>query len=102
MQINGFDWLWSWLVVFAGLGLLLALAVVILFVAAWCLIFKRAGYPWALGLVTIIPVANVIAILLLAFSTWPIEREVERLHELMARYASNAPAPIFRPPRGDE
>jgi hypothetical protein len=98
MQISGIDWLMSWFVVLAGAGLFVVLAVVILFVAAWCLIFKRAGYPWAFGIVTIVPIANVIAILLLAFSTWPVEREVERLRAMIPRYAPNAGAPVVPPP----
>jgi len=60
-------------------ALLIALGVGLLAVIAWCMIWKRAGYSWALGLLMLVPLANFIAFLVLAFSKWPVEREVERL-----------------------
>jgi hypothetical protein len=45
----------------------------------YCKIFSKAGYHWAMGLLMLIPVANLIMLLVLAFSEWPIEREVKAL-----------------------
>lgn len=43
---------------------------------------KKMGYnPW-LGLLMILPFVNLILILLVLFTKWPIEEEVERLREL--------------------
>src|SRR5438128_1323774 len=53
----------------------IAIAVFMLFV--WGTIFKKAGYsPW-FALLMIIPIANLVWILIFAFSTWPIQRELE-------------------------
>ena len=66
-----------------GLGVLLvvfvALGAGLISIIAWCMIWKRTGYSWALGLLMLLPLANFIAFLVLAFSKWPVEREVERL-----------------------
>ena len=45
----------------------------------YCKIFSKAGYHWAMGLLMLIPVANLIMLLVLAFGEWPIEREVKAL-----------------------
>jgi apolipoprotein N-acyltransferase len=45
----------------------------------YCKIFSKAGYHWAMGLLMMIPVANLIMLLVLAFGEWPIEREVKAL-----------------------
>ena len=46
---------------------------------AWCFIWKRAGYSWALGLLMLLPVANIVAFFVLAFSRWPVQRRLDRL-----------------------
>lgn len=69
--------------VFPVLGILvfvvIGLGFGLLGIIAWCMIWKRAGYSWALGLLMLVPLANFIVFLILAFSKWPVEREVERL-----------------------
>lgn len=42
-------------------------------------IFSKAGWSGAMGLLMLIPVANLVALLYLAFATWPIQRELEAL-----------------------
>lgn|GEM_PF-1216081 len=42
---------------------------------AWYKIFKKAGYNGAWCLIMLIPVINIAAMALFAFSVWPIERE---------------------------
>jgi hypothetical protein len=48
-----------------------------LFFAIWWQIFKKAGYSGALGLLMIVPIVNFILLLYLAFSDWPIQRDLE-------------------------
>lgn len=47
-------------------------------VIAWRIVGKT-GYPGVLGLLLFVPVANLVMLLLLAFSEWPIERELQAL-----------------------
>ena len=56
---------------------LLALAAV--FVAVWWQIFKKTGNsPW-LSLLMVLPLVNLLLILYLAFSDWPVLRELRML-----------------------
>jgi len=55
-------------------GVFLAIALQILYVVAFCKIFGKAGYNRALGLLMLVPVANIIMPLYLGFSKWPIEK----------------------------
>ena len=65
----------------------LALAIFICLVAAliktWinCMIFRKAGYSWAWGLFTLVPIANIILPFVLALGDWPVRRELHRLKE---------------------
>jgi hypothetical protein len=55
---------------------LLALALnIVLVVWPFCRIFSKAGYSWALGILMIVPVANIIMPFVLAFGDWPIFRK---------------------------
>ncbi|NLG49309.1 MAG: hypothetical protein GX552_04265 [Chloroflexi bacterium] len=60
---------------------LVGLVSVIISVLVWWKIFSKAGYSGALGLLTLIPLVNVILMLFLAFATWPVEEELRRLRE---------------------
>ena len=57
--------------------LLFMLGMVALAVFFWGTIFRKAGYSFWLGLVMLVPLANVIWLLVFAFSKWPIHRELE-------------------------
>jgi hypothetical protein len=46
-----------------------------------CMIFHKAGYSWALGLLMLIPIANLILIFVLAFGDWPVRRELRQLKQ---------------------
>mgnify|MGYP006312585611 CR=1 FL=1 len=61
------------------LGMLLLMAVI-----AWK-ITARTGYSGALGLLYFVPLANIIFLLILAFSEWPIQREVKALRQQLAQ-----------------
>lgn len=47
-----------------------------------CMIFHKAGYSWALGLLMLVPIANLIMIFVLAFGDWPVRRELRQLKQL--------------------
>lgn len=44
----------------------------------WWKIFKRAGYHPALGLLVLVPIANIIILAILAFTEWPIQKELNQ------------------------
>jgi|HubBroStandDraft_3_1064219.scaffolds.fasta_scaffold525309_2 hypothetical protein len=44
-------------------------------------ICSKAGYPGALGLLILIPLANLIMLLVLAFAEWPVLKELRALQE---------------------
>ncbi len=74
---------------FAGVSTLVyvvvSLLVLILAIVIWWRIFSKAGYSGALGLLMFVPIANLVLLLVLAFGTWPIEQEVERLRSTQNR-----------------
>ena len=41
-------------------------------------IFRKAGYPWALGLLMAVPGVNVVMLFILGFAKWPILKEKEK------------------------
>ncbi|MFO8014150.1 MAG: hypothetical protein R6X20_12700 [Phycisphaerae bacterium] len=72
-----------------GIGLILTLLIMlgslILGIIIWWKIFSKAGYSGALGLLMLVPIANLIMLLVLAFGTWPIHEELERLKMYRSR-----------------
>jgi hypothetical protein len=68
--------------------IVILIIVIILAVALlpWFMIYKKAGYSPAMGCLMYIPLVNVIMLFILAFTQWPIERELEN-----ARNASFGP-----------
>ncbi|MCF7956523.1 MAG: hypothetical protein K9M75_12030 [Phycisphaerae bacterium] len=63
-------------IVFILIALLIGLAVAIISAVVYCRICGKTGYHWALGLLMFVPIANLILPLILAFSEWPIEKEL--------------------------
>ena len=47
-----------------------------------CRIFSKAGYSWALGLLMLVPIVNILMIFVLAFGDWPVRRELRQLKQL--------------------
>lgn len=47
----------------------------------FCKIFSKAGYSWALGLLILVPIANIIIAFYLAFADWPVQRQVRQLRQ---------------------
>jgi len=55
------------------------LGIMALMLFVWGTIFKKAGYsPW-FALLMFVPIANLVWILVFAFSKWPIQQELENL-----------------------
>jgi hypothetical protein len=71
--------------IFAALLIMLIVFVVLVVIAIklliFCKIFSKAGYSWALGLLMMIPIANIIMAFFLAFADWPVRRELRRLKQ---------------------
>jgi hypothetical protein len=63
-------------VIFFILMIPLVLIIVAVKILIFCKIFSKAGYSWALGLLMLVPIANIIMLFVLAFAEWPIEREL--------------------------
>lgn len=67
---------------FLGLFILfVVLVVTIIKVLVYCKIFSNAGYSWALGLLMLVPIANIIMLFVLAFAEWPIRKELRLLKQ---------------------
>ena len=62
-------------------GILMYLIVVIITALIFCKIFSKAGYCWALGLLMLVPIANIIMPFVLAFGDWPIRKEMRLLKQ---------------------
>jgi hypothetical protein len=65
----------------AGGILILFIAFIVLVLTAikvfsFCKIFSKAGYSWAFGLLMLLPMAEIVIPLVLAFTDWPVCREL--------------------------
>jgi uncharacterized membrane protein (DUF485 family) len=61
---------------------LIAIAIKILI---FCKIFSQAGYSWALGLLMLVPIANIIMAFFLAFADWPVCKELRKLKQQLEK-----------------
>jgi uncharacterized membrane protein len=59
----------------------MVLTISLIKVLIWCKIFSKAGYSWALGLLTLLPIVDIIMYFFLAFSNWPVRRELQQLKQ---------------------
>lgn len=62
----------------SGIFLLVLAINILLVVWPFCRIFAKAGYPWAMGILMMVPIANVIMPFVLAFGDWPVLRTPNR------------------------
>ena len=71
--------------VFSIIFLIFLIPVVMIIVAVkiliFCKIFSKAGYSWALGLLMLVPIANIIMLFVLAFAEWLIQRELRSFRQ---------------------
>ena len=68
-------------IVFAFLVAFVVLVVVAIKLLICCKIFSKAGYSWALGLLMLIPIVNIIMAFFIAFADWPVQKELRRLKQ---------------------
>lgn len=64
---------------------LVGLIVTVIKVLVFCKIFSKAGYCWALGLLMLVPIANIIMVFVLAFADWPILKELRVLKQQLEK-----------------
>ena len=57
--------------------LLFIAGIAVVALVPWFFIYKKTGYHPAMGCLMFIPLVNIIMLFVLAFSQWPIERELE-------------------------
>ena len=67
-----------------GIIVLALLVIVPLKLLIACTIFHKTGYSWALGLLMLVPIVNILMIFVLAFGDWPVRRELRQLKQLRA------------------
>ncbi len=67
--------------VFVAISVLVSLVISIIVALVYCKVFSKAGFSWALGLLMLVPVANVVMLFYLAFADWPIHRELRQLRQ---------------------
>ena len=71
--------------VFSLIFFIFMIPVVMIIVAVkvmiFCKIFSKAGFSWALGLLILVPIANIVILFVLAFAEWPIQRELRSFRQ---------------------
>lgn len=67
--------------ILVALAILMGLIVLIIKILIYCKIFSKAGYCWALGLLMLVPIANIIMPFVLAFGDWPVQKELRLLKQ---------------------
>lgn len=71
-----------------------------LFVFVWGTIFKKAGYSFWMALLMLVPIANLVWLLVFAFSKWPIQQELDAYRAQHQGYLPNAfPVTPASPPQ---
>ena len=50
-------------------------------VFSFCRIFSKMGYSWALGLLMLVPLSEVVIPLILALIEWPVSKELRLLKQ---------------------
>jgi hypothetical protein len=71
----------------------LVLTIAVIKVLIWCKLFSKAGYSWALGLLTLLPIVDIVMYFFLAFADWPVRKEL-RLLKSQQKQKENSPAQI--------
>ncbi|MFA5239224.1 MAG: hypothetical protein WC476_05885 [Phycisphaerae bacterium] len=67
--------------VFTFLVVVIVLVAIAIKLIICCKIFSKAGYSWALGLLMLVPIANIIMAFYLAFADWPVRKELRELKQ---------------------
>ena len=53
----------------------------VLTVVVWCKLFGKSGHSWGLGFLMLVPIANLILPLYLAFSDWPVLKKLRQYEQ---------------------
>jgi heme/copper-type cytochrome/quinol oxidase subunit 2 len=61
---------------------LIGLVSIVFTVIIYWKIFSKAGYSGAMSLLMFVPIANIVALCILAFGEWPIYRELNQLRQM--------------------
>ena len=48
-----------------------------LYIIVWGMIFRRAGYSFAMAALMVVPLVNLVWLLIFAFSRWPVQKELD-------------------------
>lgn len=82
--------------------LIVVLPILVFNILIYWKIFSKAGYNGAMSLLMLVPIANIIAICILAFGNWPVRQELEqRRMEMMGRGQPYPQPPQYPPyPQG--
>ena len=67
--------------IFVAFALMICLIVAIVKTWIYCMIFHKAGFRWFWGLLTLVPIANIIMPFVLALGDWPVQRELRLLRQ---------------------
>jgi hypothetical protein len=70
-----------------------SLVAIIFAVVIYWRIFSKAGYSGALGLLMLVPIANIVMLCILAFGEWPIYKELSYLRQQAMRGSQYPPSP---------
>ena len=68
-------------VLLGAFAVLVSLIMTALLTFAFCRIFHKTGYCWALGLLTLVPLVNLIMPFVLAFGDWPVQKQLRSVRE---------------------
>jgi hypothetical protein len=85
----------SSLAAMSGTIVIVSLIFLLFTILIWFMIFKRTGMnPW-LSLLMLVPIANFIMLLILAFTEWPVQRA---LRMCRAQVGGGSGGPTYTPP----
>ena len=75
----------AFVLLFMIFGIFIGLIALAIKVLIFCSICSKAGYSWALGLLILVPIANIIIAFYIAFADWPIQKELRHLKQQQAK-----------------
>ncbi|HUS71572.1 MAG TPA: hypothetical protein VMY06_00790 [Sedimentisphaerales bacterium] len=71
----------GFLILLMMFGIFIGLITLAIKVLIFCRICSKAGYSWALGLLILVPIANIFIAFYLAFADWPVQKELRSLKQ---------------------
>jgi heme/copper-type cytochrome/quinol oxidase subunit 2 len=69
------------LMIYIVVVVVICLVSIVFSIVIYWRIFSRAGYSGAMSILMLIPIANLVALIILAFGEWPILRELNMLRQ---------------------